>query len=826
MKKLIHFVGYLFGVGSILALTVIVIAGVYISGISEDLPDYSTLKNYEPPVITRVHASNGQLMSEFARERRLFLAIQAVPEMLKNAYLSAEDKDFYSHGGLDFTGILNAAIQNVINYGTGRRPVGASTITQQVAKNFFFTNEVSYERKLKEAVLAKRIELAFTKDEILELYLNEIYLGLGAYGIAAASLIYFDKAVHDLTLSEMAYLAALPKAPNNYHPVKNPDQAIARRNWVLDRMVANNYISAEELKIAQQEQMKFKFRQEETFLLGSDYFAEEVRRELAELYGEEGLYGGGLSVRTTMDPYLQVLGRNVLMEGLTKFDIERGYWRGPIKNVDLEEYSKVEEVFDNIEPLADVPEWNLAVVTEVDGSTAKITVQVGVSDFSTIPKGIETGNLSFNDMKWARTKSGKQPRSIREVLNPGDVVFVEDGKKSGVTSSKWVLRQIPEVSGALVAMDPYTGRVLALSGGFSYSESEFNRATQAYRQPGSSFKPIVYASALDNGYTPSSVVMDAPFAIDQGSGLGIWRPSNYTNEYYGPSTLRIGLEQSRNVMTVRLAQDMGMPLIADYAQRFGIKEDMPEVLSMALGAGETTVLRLTTAYSILANGGKKIVPTLIDRVQDRYGRTIFKHDNRKCDLCTAKQWDQQDEPEVVDERKQILDRRTAYQITSMLEGVVRNGTGGAARRVGKPIAGKTGTTNEEKDAWFVGYSPNLAVGIFIGYDQPRRMGRGATGGQIAAPIFTEFMQKALEDEPGIEFRVPRGIELITINRKTGLTATPGSQDSILEAFKTGTTPPDTYSIIGYRETPDGLSGKSIVTPETERAISVGTGGLY
>lgn len=823
MKFLVKLFGYFFGIGAVFFLLIAAGVWMYLTHVSADLPDYTALKNYEPPVMTRVHASDGQLMAEYARERRMFLPIQAVPEQLKQAYLSAEDKNFFEHGGLDFTGIAKAMVQNIQNYGTGRRPVGASTITQQVAKNFFFTNEVSYERKIKEAILAMRIEQAYTKDEILELYLNEIYLGIGAYGVAAASLMYFDKSVHELTLPEMAYLAALPKAPNNYHPIKRRDQALERRNWVLDRMAVNGFVTFEEADKAKSAPLTFKPRPKETFLFASEYFSEEVRRELAELYGEERLYGGGLSVRTTLDPELQVMARKALMDGLTKFDRERGRWRGPVGTTDVASLADWGEAFKELQPLADVPEWKLGIVLDIAEETANIGIQPATELSGRLSADRETGVLSLENMKWARGENGAAPNAVGDVLKVGDVVYVQKQEALAGDSNRWQLRQIPEVSGALIAMDPYTGRVLALSGGFSFAESEFNRATQAYRQPGSSFKPFVYAAALDQGYTPSSVVMDAPIEIQQGGSQGIWRPSNYSNKYYGPSTLRTGIELSRNVMTVRLAQDMGMPTVAEYSKRFGIYDNMQEVLSMSLGAGETTVLRLTSAYGMLANGGRRVKPTLIDRIQDRHGKTIFKHEERQCEACAAEKWVEQDEPEVIDNREQVLDPMTAYQITSMMEGVVQRGTAPVVREVGRPIAGKTGTTNDEKDAWFVGYSPDLAVGVFVGYDTPRRMGRGATGGQIAAPIFTEFMKEALADQPAVEFRVPRGLNLIAINRRTGLSAAAGTPGTILEAFKPGTYPPDTYSVIGFT---DDLGIYRTVSPEAERAVLDGTGGLY
>jgi penicillin-binding protein 1A len=820
MKVLIKLFGYLFGIGAVLGVIVAAGVWIYLQEEASDLPDYTTLKNYEPPVMTRVHAGDGQLMAEYAKERRLFLPIQAIPEMLKQAYISAEDKNFYTHIGVDPEGIARAVFLYVRDYGSGRRPQGASTITQQVAKNFLLTNEVSFERKIKEALLALRIEQTYTKDEILELYLNEIYLGMGAYGVAAASLVYFDKSVHELTLEEAAYLAALPKGPNNYHPFRYRDAAIERRNWVIDRMVENGYVKPEEAEAAKAKPLVVKPRTRGSHLFASEYFAEEVRRKLGEMYGEKGLYEGGLSVRSTLDPVMQRKARRALMDGLLSFDERRGGgWRGPIQTVDLSGDWGV--AISKIEGLSDIPEWKIGVVLSANGDTAEVGLQPERRVDGGLSSERRTVRLSLSDMKWARV-SGRAPGATSDVLSPGDVIYVEakDGNEEG---ADYVLRQFPKVSGALVAMDPYTGRVLAMVGGFSFSQSQFNRATQAYRQPGSAFKPFIYAAALDNGYTPSSVVMDAPLEISQGPGLPMWRPQNYGGKFYGPSTLRVGIELSRNVMTVRLAQDMGMPLVAEYAKRFGIYDNMTPVLSMSLGAGETTVMRMVTAYAMIANGGRQVTPTLIDRIQDRYGKTVFKHESRICETCAVDHWDHQAEPELIDNRDQVLDPMTAYQITSMMEGVVQRGTATKVREVGRPIAGKTGTTNDEKDAWFVGFTPDLTVGVFVGYDTPKPMGRGATGGQVAAPIFIDFMKAALEDTPPVEFRVPKGLQLIPINRKTGLRASAGAPGTILEGFKPGTAPPDEYSIIGFQ---DEIGIPRTVSPEAGQAVMTGTGGLY
>lgn len=825
---LMRIFGYLFGMGMLFAILVVAGIAWYLTDLSKSLPDYEVLNAYEPPVTTRIHSGDGSLMAEYARERRLYLPIQAVPDTITAAFISAEDKNFYKHGGIDPTGILRAVVTNVKNYGSGRRAIGASTITQQVAKNFLLTNERSLDRKIKEALLSMRIESAYSKDRILELYLNEIYLGLGAYGVAGASLTYFDKSVHEVELHQAAYLAALPKAPSNYHPFRDTERALTRRNWVLDRMVENGYATREEAEQAKKKGLDVKPRRGSSYLVASEYFSEEVRREVVDRYGEDALYEGGLSIRTTLDPELQLKARKALHDGLLKFDLQRGF-RGPIENIELGDDWGV--ALKDIKPLSDVPEWQVAVVIGVDAKTATIGVKPGKQVSGKQKDQRRVASIALGDMKWAlRVRIGEERRTakgVNGVLNVGDVIYVEPKGEDPASTTSFKLRQIPKVSGALVAMDPHTGRVLAMAGGFSFSASQFNRATQAYRQPGSSFKPFVYAAALDNGYTPSSVVLDGPIKVDQGGTLGIWEPKNYGGKFAGPSTLRLGIEKSRNLMTVRLAKDMGMPLVAQYAERFGIYDKMLPVLSMSLGSGETTVMRMAAAYSVLANGGKAIKPSLIDRIQDRYGKTIFKHEERICNDCSAQSWQNQDEPVLEDDREQVLDPMTAYQMTSLMEGVVENGTAPVVQELGVPVAGKTGTTNEEKDAWFVGYTPDLVTGVYIGYDNPKPMGKGNTGGGLAAPIFTNFMKDALREKPKVEFRVPRGIKLIPINRKTGLLASAeGAKGVILEAFKPGTAPPDRYSVIGFEGGALPAKVSKSVSPAASRAVIGGTGGLY
>ena len=822
MKLILRFFGFLFAAGTIVFVVGVAAAAAVLWHFSKDLPDDSQLQDYEPPVMTRVHAADGSLVGEYARERRLYIPIQAVPKLVINGFLAAEDKNFYEHGGLDFTSIARAGFIYIQNYGSSRRPQGASTITQQVAKNFLLTNEVSLSRKLKEALLALKIERTYSKDKILELYLNEIYLGLGAYGIAAASLVYFDKSVNELTTPEIAYLAALPKAPNNYHPFRQRERAIERRNWVIDRMAEASFIKAADADKAKRTALGVTTKPTGAHIFAAEYFAEEVRRELYERYGEKKLYEGGLSIRTTLDTKLQVLARKTLTEGLVRFDEGHG-WRGPASKIDIsgDWGTKLADV----KALSDVSPWRLSVVLEVSDQSARIGLQPGREPGGYISKERAIGILPLEGVKWAKS-GGKAVTKVGQVVNPGDVVYVAPAKNEG----QFRLQQVPEVSGAMVVEDPWTGRVLAMVGGFSYDQSQFNRATQALRQPGSSFKPFVYAAALDNGYTPSTVVLDAPLEIDQGPGLGVWKPENYEGKFYGPSTLRFGLERSRNVMTVRLAQDVGMPLIAEYAKRFGVYDELPPYLSFALGAGETTLLRMVTAYAMFDNGGRRVKPTLIDRIQDRYGHTVYRHDERECIGCDSAKWQNQPEPSLIDRRQQVLDPMTAYQVTSMMEGVVQRGTGTVLREVGKPVAGKTGTTNDEKDAWFIGFTPDIVVGVYIGYDKPRHLARGATGGHLAAPIVKDFLKVALADKPGVPFRVPPGIKLIRTDPKTGMRAGPGTERAILESFKPGTAPPDSYSVVGFGSgeggEPAGRAWGQGVSPDADRAVRSGTGGLY
>ncbi|MDD9877667.1 MAG: penicillin-binding protein 1A [Magnetovibrio sp.] len=784
----------------------------------QGLPDFRQLADYEPPVMTRVHAGDGRLLAEFAVEKRVFVPIKAMPKKVIQAFLAAEDKNFYIHPGIDFMGVGRAVLTNLKNLGSSRRLVGASTITQQVAKNFLLTNEVSWRRKIKEAILAFRIERAFPKDRILELYLNEIYLGFGSYGAAAAALNYFNKSLHELRIDEMAFLAALPKAPNNYNPIRKPKAAVGRRDWVIGRMLEEKFITAEEAEAARRQPLSI-HKRDETEYVTAEFFAEEVRRELVSRYGDDQLYKGGLSVRTTIDPKLQAFADVALRQGLRAYDRRHG-WRGSFTRlgpeVRLDRPGDWTRALGRFARPKGLFEWSLAVVLGTDEKFAHVGVEDGVK-----------GRIPLSELTWARPwlegqKRGPKVKAPIDVLRRGDVVAVErvtkDADDKPYPDDFYGLRQIPAINGAIVAIDPHTGRVLAMSGGYSYELNQFNRVTQARRQPGSAFKPFVYLAAMDSGYTPSTLILDAPFVIDQGPGLPKWRPANYTKKFYGPSTMRLGIEKSRNLMTVRLAQTIGMERIAEYARRLGIVDKMPETLSMALGAGETTLMRLTTAYAMLVNGGKQVFPSLIDRIQDRHGRTVFRHDRRSCADCRHKVWTGASVPRITDARKQVTDAGSAYQVVAMLKGVVERGTGRRVGAVGKPLAGKTGTTNQERDTWFIGFSPDLAVGVFAGFDTPIPLGRRETGSSVAAPIFRDFMARALEGEAAIPFRIPPNIRLVRVNARSGQLARAGDRDIILEAFKPGTVPTGRTEV---------LEGQSWTAGQGAQGGAItGTGGLY
>ena len=814
MTGFLKFVGIGFALGAAGLIGVAAFAGWYLNTLNQDLPDYQALAEYAPPVTTRVYAGDGSLVAEFARERRLFVPIEQMPDHVKLAFVSAEDKSFYEHNGLDLRGIVRAQLSNVQNILRDRRLEGGSTITQQVAKNFLLSSEQRVERKLREMLISRKMEETFTKDYILELYLNEIYLGNRSYGVAAAALNYFDKSLSDLTIAEASYLAAITKGPSNYHPVLNEDRAVERRDWVVGRLLADGHISEEDALDARAQPLGAAIAPP----LGArdwtmEYFAEEVRKQIVELYGIEALYDGGLAVRTSVDPRLQRAAGDALRRWLIAYDQRHG-WRGPLASTEIRNDAIVDQGLGSADSEVALPDWAVMlgetvkelsdqrIVSEDMAPWRAALVLSVTNDVATVGFDDGTqGDLPLSHARWAReyisaNDLGDEVTSLQQVLKEGNIVYVdaarelikgEDGlvlEGKALLPGKFALRQAPAINGGLIAIDPHTGRVLAMVGGFSFQQSEFNRAVQAERQPGSTFKPFVYSAALDNGYTPASIVLDAPFVAP---GIDKWyKPGNYiAGRYYGNSTLRLGIEQSRNAMTARLAQDLGIGRIMDYVERFSLSDRLPRELAISLGSGETTLMKITAAYSVFVNGGKEVRPVLIDRVQDQAGKTIFKRDSRQCAACAAPFWAEQSEPQLLDARDQVLDPRTAYQVTSILQGAVQRGTGSAVRRASdKPLAGKTGTTNDYKDAWFVGFSPDLAAGVYVGFDLPQTLGQGEAGGKVAAPIFADFMVEALKEEPGIPFRVPSGVRLVRVNAKTGEPASIGDGNIILEAFKT------------------------------------------
>ena len=832
VSNFFKFVGFAFSLGALAVFGAAGYAAWYFGKLNETLPDYQVLAEYAPPVTTRVYAGDGSLVAEFARERRLFVPIESMPDLIKHAFVSAEDKTYYEHKGLDMRGIVRAQLSNVENIMRGRRLEGGSTITQQVAKNFLLTSEQRIERKLREMLIARKMEEAFTKDHILELYLNEIYLGNRSYGVAAAALNYFNKPLDELTIAEASYLAAITKGPSNYHPIINEARAVERRDWVIGRLLEDGRITQEEADEARAQPLGAVIAPP----LGArdwtmEYFAEEVRKQIVALYGVEALYDGGLSVRTSVDPRLQKAAGEALRKWLVEYDQRHG-WRGPVATIDVgDDWAEtfpeaVRDMFSNRTLSDDMAPWKPALVLAVADEAAEIGFPDGT-------KGV----IPLAQLAWARehvspNNLGNEITAASQVLSAGDVVYVDQAREilpedadpaiePALIDGAYALRQAPSVNGGLISIDPHTGRVLAMVGGFSFRLSEFNRAVQAERQPGSTFKPFVYSVALDSGYTPSSTVLDAPFVAP---GVDSWyKPGNYiAGRFYGESTLRLGIEQSRNTMTARLAQDLGIGRIIDYVNRFQLSDRLPRELAISLGAGETTLMRITAAYSIFVNGGKRVEPVLIDRIQDRSGKTIYKRDARPCPRCDAGVWSGQAEPRLADAREQVMDPRTAYQITSILEGAVTRGTGAAVRRAsGKPLAGKTGTTNDYKDAWFVGFSPDLAAGVYVGFDMPQTLGQGEAGGKVAAPIFADFMVAALQEEAGIPFRVPSGVRLVRVNAKTGEPASPGERNVILEAFKND-------DIIGGNLTSEDLFLDPLSAAPGEREVEdeEGLSGLY
>ena len=748
-----------FKITSRLAIGIIALVLVFLFStlwyFSIDLPDYKILANYKPPISSRVHAGDGQLIAEYALQKRLFIPYESIPKNVINSFLSAEDKNFFSHPGVDAKSITRAVVKNLKNFFSKKRLEGASTITQQVAKNFLLTSEVSLKRKIKEAILAFRIERAYSKERIMELYLNQIYLGQGTYGIAAASLEYFDKGVNELSYEEAALLAALPKAPSKYNPYKSIEKAKLRRDLVLKNLYENLYISADEYKKFKKKGIKTKKRKIK-LLEEANFYTEEVRRSISDNYGYDELYKGGLSIRTPLNSVYQVEALKSLREGLEEYDKRHG-WRGPVINLKNSDWQNSIKKFIPDKSL----NWKLAKVVDVKQLYAKIEIE-----------SKELGIIDFKNVNWIRAES------FQNIIKVNDIIYVKKIKKN-----KWSLKQLPKINGGIVVMDPYTGRVLAMAGGFSFKLSEFNRATQAQRQPGSAFKPIVYAAALENGFNPSTLVLDAPFVIEQGEGLKTWKPENYGKKFYGPSTLRIGIEKSRNLMTVRIAQKVGFDQISKITENFGIYKNVPELLSVSLGSAETTLIKLTNAYCTFVNGGKKVTPIFIDRIQDRRGKTIFNADKRKCVGCEEISYLKDEIPTIEDNSEQIISTETAYQITSMMEGVIKRGTGKRLRNLNIPLAGKTGTTNKNMDAWFLGFTSKLVIGVYVGFDDPKSLGKYETGAKAALPIFKKFIKSVVTKKDALPFKVPKNINLVQVDVETGKLPNVNTKITIYESFK-------------------------------------------
>jgi penicillin-binding protein 1A len=769
---------------------------------SRDLPDYEQLAQYEPNTLSTVYSREGRVMDEFARDRRIFTPIEEIPDVVKNAFVSAEDKNFWTHKGYDPLGIIKAAVTAA----QGGRLRGASTITQQVMKNFLLDGGRTAERKVKEIILASRLEKTLNKNEILELYLNEIFLGQNSYGVTAAAQTYFNKTLEQLSPQEAAYLAVLPKAPSKYHPVREKEDAINRRNFVLREMGQNGYLTPEETKAAQESDLltvqSGDFQDYRVSLPTRDYFTDEIRRQLSTTFGADEFFGGGMKIRATMDPVLQKEAASALRNGLERYDRSREVYRGAVAKLTPDQMADETAWRAALSALTlprDIDGWYLAVVLDLSKGAARIGVE-GVPE-------IEGGHgIPIEDMKWAKPlnedgKPGKKARQPSDLLAIGDVIFVQkifgpvkgSKKKKGEERPQefkyWSLRQIPEIQGGFMAMDTQTGRVLAMQGGFSYQDSVFNRATQATRQPGSSFKPFVYASALDSGFSPATVIIDAPIEVETPQGM--WRPSNASHKYFGPAPMRTGIERSRNLMTIRLAQAVGMDVIARYAERFGVYDDMGEHLANSLGSQETTLFRMVSAYAMFANGGERVVPTLVDRVQDRWGRTVYRHDRRVCQDCQLASLDPGFAPRISNNRQRAMDPVTAYQLTSMMRGVVERGTASGFVKLNVPIAGKTGTTNGAKDVWFIGFTPDIVAGCYMGMDLPRPLGRGAYGASMCGPVFVQFMKKALAlyGTSG-NFKVPENSVFIKIDRYSGerLPDDATGENVVSELFRAGEEP--------------------------------------
>ncbi len=722
---------------------------------SNDLPDYKFLKNYKPAVSSKVYSGNGELVADFSTEKRVFVPFNSIPKNVINAFLSAEDKNFFSHPGVDAKGVLRAVINNISNVLSSKRLEGASTITQQVAKNFLLSNEVSLNRKIKEAILAFRIERALSKERILELYLNQIYLGSGAYGVAAASKEYFDKSIRDLNYSEAALLAALPKAPSRYNPYKNAEVAKFRRNLVLKNLLENNYLTSNWYEKLKNEEIKLK-KTKKIYLEDAQYYIEDVRKYTIETFGYDKVYKQGFNINTPIDLELQKIATNALRNGLISYDKRKG-WRGSLANkIYNSSWNKNLDKFN----LENSIGWKLAIVKKIKKFSIDIETQDNID-----------GIIKYQDISWTK-------KEFNKLLKVGDIIYVKN-----IKGNIYSLKQLPRVNGGIVVMDPFTGRVLALSGGFSFKESEFNRATQAKRQPGSAFKPFVYALALENNFTPISLILDAPLVLDQGDDLKMWKPENYGKKFYGPSTLRVGLEKSRNLMTVRIAQSLGLEKIINFSKELKIYENPEELLSISLGSAETTLLKLTSAYSVFVNGGKLVDPILIDRIQDSEGSTIFNNDKRQCYNCDEISYLSTDYPTIKNNYKQIFSPETAFQMTSILEGVVQRGTAKKLKDLNLNIAGKTGTTNKNTDTWFVGFTSNLLVGVYVGSDNPKPLGKFETGSRTALPIFKSFIIDSVKKYEARPFKAAKGTVMMVVDPSTGQKAKFTSKNTIIEVFK-------------------------------------------
>jgi penicillin-binding protein 1A len=845
LRFVVSVLGALFTTLTLGAFAVALTVGAIFFYYGRDLPNHEQLAQYTPPTISRIYSGEGRMIDEFAQERRIFVPSAEIPDLVKQAFISAEDKNFYVHKGYDPLSMIAAARDAL----QGGRLRGASTITQQVMKNFLLSSDRSAERKIKELILAARVESALTKDKILELYLNEIFLGQNSFGVAAAAQTYFNKPLSVLAPHEAAFLAALPQAPSSYHPVRNADRLLDRRNYVMREMYQNGYL--DQATYDAERAMPLKSVQAGDYepfrstLPPRDYFTDEIRRQLSTTFGEQEFFGGGLTIRATIDPELQQVAARALREGLEKYDRGLGVWRGTLKTVDAERLGDEADwraALAEVEVPRDIEGWRPAVVLSVGDTHARIGIE-GVEDD-------EDGHfIPPEDVTWARKRQadgrlGPRADTAGDLLTAGEVVLVKAIENDDGSFARWSLRQVPEVQGGFMAMDVNSGRVLAMQGGFSYQQSELNRATQAQRQPGSSFKPFVYAAALDSGFTPASIIIDAPIEIN--TPEGIWRPKNASNRYYGPTPMRTGIEQSRNLMTVRLAEEVSMYTVASYAERFGVYDRLQPFLANALGSQETTLYKMVAAYSMLANGGERVEPTLVDRVQDRWGRTVYRHDQRVCEDCATEALPAGQAPRIASKRERVIDAITAYQLTSMLEGVVQRGTGRGIN-LPVPIAGKTGTTNDSKDVWFIGYSSSIAAGCYIGYDQPRSLGSSASGGGLCGPVFQSFMREAIDRYGGTRFRVPPGGFFLKIDRFSGmrLSDNASGDNVVAEYFREGEEPlfgvfydggfamGSNLPLFGVGET-EMEDGTTVTTATGERTVippranfgTVSSGGLY